>query len=339
MRSAQPSVLAGWERCVEGETLAKRLEKGPLALEQVLKYGAHIANALDKAHRAGIVHRDLKPGNIMLTTTGAKLLDFGLAKPAAPLASAATLTAGSPTSPVTQEGTIVGTFQYMSPEQVEGKEVDGRSDIFSLGAVLYEMVTGKPAFEGKSQLSVASAILEKEPEPISVAKPMTPPALDHAIKKCLAKVPDERWQSASDLSSELKWIAEGGSQVTWETGAAAKGIRARWRGALLWGVVSVLLAAITGLAIWHLKPSPFPPPVSRTVITLPPGQRLAGLDQPAVALSPDGVHLAYVAIQGGIQQIYLRAMDILEARTIPGTEGATAPFFSPDCQWLGFFAG
>src|SRR5437660_10632329 len=176
---------------VEGETLSKRLEKGSLPLDQVLKIGREIADALDKAHCSGVVHRDLKPGNIMLTPTGAKLLDFGLAKPATALASAATLT-GVQTAQVTEEGTIVGTFQYMSTEQVEGKEVDGRSDIFSLGAVLYEMVTGKRAFEGKSQLSVASAILEKEPEPISATKPMTPPALDHAIKKCLAKLPDER---------------------------------------------------------------------------------------------------------------------------------------------------
>src|SRR5262245_49182643 len=182
--------------CVEGETLAKRLEKGPLPLEQVLKYGAQIADALDKAHRSGVVHRDLKPGNIMLTPTGAKLLDFGLAKPAVPLASVATLTAAvTQDSPVTEQGTIVGTFQYMSPEQVEGKEVDGMSDIFSLGAVLYEMQTGKRAFEGKSQLSVASAILERDPPPISVIKPMTPPALDHTIRKCLAKIPDDRWQN------------------------------------------------------------------------------------------------------------------------------------------------
>src|SRR5499427_6038125 len=199
--------------CVEGETLAKRLEKGPLPLEQVLKYGAQIADALDKAHRSGIVHRDLKPGNIILTAIGAKLLDFGLAKPVSPLASGMTLTADTPRAAMTEEGTIVGTFQYMSPEQVEGKELDGRSDIFSLGAVLYEMVTGQRAFEGKSQLSVASAILEKEPSPITTMKPMTPLALDHVIRKCLAKLPDDRWQSASDIASELKWITESDAQT------------------------------------------------------------------------------------------------------------------------------
>src|SRR5216683_1820099 len=173
--------------CVEGETLAKRLEKGPLPLEQVLKYGMQIADALDKAHRSGVVHRDLKPGNMMLTATGAKLLDFGLAKPAAPRTSAAILTEVTQDSPVTEQGTIVGTFQYMSPEQVEGKDVDARSDIFSFGAVLYEMLTGQRAFLGKSHLSVASAILEKEPVPITTAKPLTSPALDHTIRKCLAK--------------------------------------------------------------------------------------------------------------------------------------------------------
>src|SRR5271166_3471516 len=197
--------------CVEGETLAKRLEKGPLALEQVLKIGAQIAEALDKAHRNGIVHRDLKPGNVMLTAAGAKLLDFGLAKESSPLATAATLTAAIPTSPVTQQGTIVGTFQYMSPEQIEGKELDGRSDIFGLGTVLYEMLTGKKAFQGKSQLSVLSAILEKEPQAISSMKPLTPPVLDHTIQRCLAKNPEERSQRALDLGLELKWLAESGS--------------------------------------------------------------------------------------------------------------------------------
>src|SRR5467141_1450529 len=325
--------------CVEGETLAKRLEKGPLPLEQVVKFGGQIADALDKAHRSGVVHRDLKPGNIMLTPTGAKLLDFGLTKPVVALTTGATLTAAAtPTTPVTQEGTILGTFQYMSPEQIEGKELDGRSDIFSLGAVLYEMLTGQRAFQGKSQLSVASAILEKEPAPISAIKPMTPPALDRGIRRCLAKDPEDRWQTARDLLLELKWIAEGGSQVALASQGPAESIDARWRRTLLWGVVSLILAAVTGLAVWNLKPSP-PGPVSRTVITLPSAQRLAELDQPAVALSPDGTRLAYVATQGGAQQIYLRAMDSLDARAVPGTERATEPFFSPDGQWLGFFVG
>src|SRR5262245_32449406 len=198
---------------VEGETLAKRLEKGALPLEHALKIGAQIAEALDKAHRNGIAHRDLKPGNIMLTASGAKLLDFGLAKPVAPLENLAPITETIQERPVTEQGMIVGTFQYMSPEQLEGKEVDGRSDIFSLGAVLYETLTGKRAFEGKSRLSIASAILEKETAHLSSIKPVTPPALDHAVKKCLAKAPDERWQNASDLASELKWIGEGSSEV------------------------------------------------------------------------------------------------------------------------------
>src|ERR1700680_2410228 len=199
--------------CVEGETLAKRLEKGSLPLEQVLKYGMQIADALDKAHRSGVVHRDLKPGNIMLMPAGAKLLDFGLAKPVTPLATGATLSAATQNSPFTEQGTILGTFQYMSPEQIEGKELDGRSDIFSLGAVLYEMLTGQRAFPGKSQLSVASAILEKEPAPICSVKPLTPASLEHAIRRCVAKDLEDRWQTARDLAVELKWIGESGSQA------------------------------------------------------------------------------------------------------------------------------
>src|SRR5450755_4122768 len=200
---------------VEGMTLGTRLEKGPLPTAEVLEYGIQLASALDKAHRSGVTHRDLKPGNIMLTKSGTKLLDFGLAKAAPPLnagATGATLTnAGAQAHPVTREGSIVGTVPYMSPEQVEGKEVDGRSDIFSLGAVLYEMVTGGRAFQGQSDFSVASAILVKDPAPISTSQPLTPPARERTIRVCLAKDPDARWQSAGDLCKELRWIAEGGS--------------------------------------------------------------------------------------------------------------------------------
>ena len=327
--------------CVEGETLARRLEKGPLPLEQVLKYGAQIADALDKAHRAGIVHRDLKPGNIMLTASGAKLLDFGLAKPAiSGNSSGITLSAaalrGSPDT-VTQEGTIVGTFQYMSPEQIEGKEVDGRSDIFSLGAVLYEMLTGQRAFQGKSQLSVASAILEREPAPIASIKPLTPPALDHIVQKCLAKSPEERWQNCADLASELKWVSGTSVPISLAQLTSKAGSFWTWRTITPWAICLFSMMALFGFVFRSQKPT-VRAPVSRFVITLPPGQKLAGLNQSALAVSPDGSVLAYVAEQNSIQQIYLRPLNSLESRPVPGTEGAVNPFFSPDGQWLGFFA-
>lgn len=326
---------------LEGETLGQRLLKGPLPLEQVLQYAIEIADALDKAHRKGVTHRDLKPGNIMLTKSGTKLLDFGLAKLKQEVAPANVQLSELPTAddPLTAQGTIVGTLQYMAPEQLESNEVDARTDIFAFGAVVYEMATGKRAFEGKSQASVIGAIMHFDPPPMSSLQPMTPPALDRVVKKCLAKEPDQRWQTASDLCGELKWIAEGGSQVMSVPTAAPKAIRVFGRQTLIISVGTLLLgAAISGIAIWNLKPTT-PRPVTRTVITLPPGQQLAGLDLgPAVALSPDGTHLAYAAIQGGSRHIYLRAMDSLEAKPIPGTEGAVNPFFSPDGQSLGFFA-
>jgi eukaryotic-like serine/threonine-protein kinase len=249
-----------------------------------------------------------------------------------------TLTAAAmQTTPVTQRGMIVGTFQYMSPEQVEAKELDARSDIFSFGAVLYEMVTGRRAFPGKSQLSVASAILEKEPEAISTLQPMTPPAMERLVERCLAKDPEDRWQTARDLLLELKWIGEGGLENPSRTGAGENG-RRQWRLGFLYSAGALLLASVSGLVIWNLRPGSSKL-VTRFTMMLPPSQRLAGLDYPAVALSEDGTKLAYVALQGGVQQIYLRAMDSLEARPISGTEGAVNPFFSPDDQWLGFFAG
>jgi eukaryotic-like serine/threonine-protein kinase len=327
---------------LEGQTLADRLLKGPLPPGQVLKYGIEICEGLEKAHRGGVTHRDLKPGNVMLTKTGAKLMDFGLAKAGSPSgASASSLTLTSPVAsrPLTQEGMIVGTFQYMSPEQIEGKEADARSDIFALGAVLYEMATGKRAFEGKSTTSVIAAILERNPPPISAVQPMFPQVLDRVLATCLAKDPDERFQTVHDLKVQLKWIAEGSSQFPSQPPAELKGSHAFGRQGLILSVGTLLLGAvIASLATWNLKPVP-PPPISRFTITLPSGQQLAGLeDGSAVALSLDGTHLAYAARQGQIQQLYFRAMDRLEARPIPGTEGASEPLFSPDGQWLVFFA-
>jgi Tol biopolymer transport system component len=332
--------------CVEGETLAKRLEKGPLPIEQVLKYGAQIADALDKAHRSGIVHRDLKPGNIMLTPAGAKLLDFGLAKPAVPLASLATLTAAAAKqSPATQEGTIVGTFQYMSPEQVEGKELDGRSDIFSLGAVLYEMLTGQRAFDGKSQLSVASAILEKEPAPISAVKPMLPRALDHAVKKCLAKLPEERWQSASDLASELKWVAESGADGA--TGGIAEK-RRRLRRGVVWAAMTLVAIALA-IAGTYYATRPVPQSPLLVSVIPPPGvfaDSLGRIGPPQI--SPDGKRIAFIGCKtesaatsmlgGKTCSIWLRVLASSEASEVKDTSGAYYPFWSTDGREIAFFA-
>src|SRR5215468_1381999 len=245
---------------LEGETLAERLLKGSLPAEQTLRYGIEIADALDKAHRQGIVHRDLKPGNVMLTKSGVKLLDFGLAKavapagPVSPLTSLPTMAGGAN---LTQEGTILGTFQYMAPEQLEGKEADARTDIFAFGSVLYEMATGKKAFSGASQASLIAAILEREPPPISTVQPMTPPALDRVMKTCLAKDPEDRWQSAHDIANELKWVAEG-SQAG---GVAAPAVaRRRSRERLAWGIAAALAAALVASAAMNLRR----PAVART---------------------------------------------------------------------------
>jgi Tol biopolymer transport system component len=323
--------------CVEGETLAKRLDKGALPLEPVLKYGMQVADALDKAHRAGIVHRDLKPGNIMLTPTGAKLLDFGLAKPAAPPASVATLTAAvTQTSPMTEQGAIVGTFQYMSPEQVEAKELDGRSDIFSLGAVLYEMVTGHRAFPGKSRLSVASAVLEKDPEPISTLQPLTPPALDRAIRRCLAKNPEDRWQTARDLLLELKWIAEVGSQA----GVPVPQVSHRkMRERLAWAAATLSALIAIAFAIGFVLRTPkLPQPMRLSAEIGADASPVTGFGAAAI-LSPDSTYLAFVAVSSDQQRrIYVRSLDQLQATVLSGTVNARNHFFSPDGQWLGFFA-
>jgi len=318
---------------IEGETLANRLERGPLPMQQVVKVGREIAEALDKAHRAGIVHRDLKPGNIMLTKTGAKLLDFGLARPVTGTSDMATLTTASPAATaMTHEGTIVGTFRYMSPEQIEGKELDGRSDLFSLGSVLYEMLTGEKAFPGKSQLSVVSAILEKEPASVQVSKPMTPPALEHAIVRCLTKDRDERWQTARDLAGELKWIEE---NVASTSGAAQVGARSKAGERIAWVIAGLLALALlwSGAAHWRREP---PAAVLRSSLLPPAGVSFLPYN---FAISPDGSRLAFVALAAdGKTALWVRGMAAANAQQLTNTEGASYPFWSPDSQRIGFFS-
>jgi serine/threonine protein kinase/Tol biopolymer transport system component len=320
---------------IEGETLAQRLTKGALPLQQTLQYAIEIADALDKAHRKGITHRDLKPGNIMLTKAGTKLLDFGLAKLAQD-AAPVTPESQTPTmkGAITAQGTILGTLQYMAPEQVEGKldHIDARTDIFAFGVVVYEMATGKKAFEGKSQASLMAKILETDPPPISTLAPMTPPALDRVVKKCLTKDPDDRWQSARDICEQLRWIA-GDENAPDRVPLSFP--RKHWLTIVLETTVAVMALVIAALAVWALKP-PASRPVTRFVIPLLPGQRLT--TRTALAISPDGTRIVYAAGSGNLSSaLYVRSMDGLEAQEIPGTEGDTAdPFFSPDGQWLGF---
>ncbi|MDA2930745.1 protein kinase [Acidobacteria bacterium AH-259-O06] len=321
---------------LEGKTLADRLAKGALPIDQALRYAVEIADALDKAHRQGVVHRDLKPGNIMLTETGAKLLDFGLAKLRPPPAAAASLSA-LPTeeASLTAEGTILGTFQYMAPEQLEGKEADARTDIFAFGALLYEMATGRKAFEGKSQASLIAAILERHPPPISTLQPLTPPALDHAVRRCLAKEPDERWQSANDLTGELKWIVEAGSQAGLPAPVLA---RRRSRQRLGWiaaGALCLPLIATLSLSVIHLREVPQEAHPMRFFVSPPEQVTLARFP----VISPDGKHLVFETRSADSPNLlWVRSLDSLTARSLPGTEGALYPFWSPDSRFIGFFS-
>jgi Tol biopolymer transport system component len=316
---------------VEGETLEHRLEKGPLLPEQTIRFSAQIADALAHAHKLGFVHRDLKPSNVMLTKTGAKLMDFGLAKELGPAPSPAALTEMTADQlKLTVEGTIVGTFQYMAPEQLEGKEVDARTDIFSLGGVIYEMATGKPAFAGKSRASLIAAILSSEPQPMAALQPMTPPALARVVKKCLAKDPDERWQSASDLASELNWIAEGRSQGG-EAARVPAGSR-RWERASWLLAATFFLLAVAGGAAWWQANSRRPPPMYfQTSVPFPAND---------LALSPDGRMLAMVAYSEQASNYVLWTYEVGGRRTssLNGTQGASYPFWSPDGKFIGFFA-
>lgn len=321
---------------LEGESLSQRLDRGPLPIAQVLAFGIQIAEALERAHKQGVVHRDLKPGNIMITKDGVKLLDFGLAKPmpGAAATSAMSMTV-SRNEPLTAQGTIVGTFQYMAPEQLEGRDADPRSDLFALGCVLYEVAAGKRPFEGKTQASVAAAILATEPPPISSVQPLTPPAFERVVKVCMAKDPEERWQTAHDVRLQLKWIAEGGSQAGVAAPVAAHRKHREWTA---WIIAAVfLLAAIAaGSAYWITVSAP--KPVVRTAILLPDKANFTMMGRNgAPAISPDGTKIAFVAMRDGQKAIWLRDLSSSEAKPIPGTEDGYAPFWSPDGRYLAYF--
>lgn len=331
---------------LDGETLAERVRRGALPLAELLKVGMTVAQALAAAHRAGMVHRDLKPANIMLTKAGAKLMDFGLAKPVAPgaggsgsaplLSAARTMSGPTPVSPLTTAGSIVGTIQYMSPEQIEGKEIDARADIFALGAVLYEMATGRRAFEGKSQISVASAILEKDPEPVNTRKPEMPSALDSLIAGCLAKDREERFQSAHDVWMQLKEIADRPQVSAAVALAPSRGILST---RILLAVSAVLLATAT--VLFFSSRSGAPALSVRAYIPPPPGTafRPTGFDSGPAVVSPDGKMLAFSAVdEKGITNLWIRPLDAAQATMLPGTEDASAPFWSPDGQHLAFIA-
>jgi eukaryotic-like serine/threonine-protein kinase len=334
---------------LEGETLAVRLQKGAMPLPEVYRIGIGLADALEVAHRQGIVHRDLKPGNVRLTKSGIKLMDFGLAKPLSvhtPAASsaspqpsftaAATLSGPSALSPLTTAGSIVGTIQYMSPEQIEGKEADARSDIFALGAVMYEMAAGRRPFEGKSQISVASAILEKDPEPISSIEPQVPTAFEHLLTTCLQKNPEDRFQAAHDVKLQLEWIAAQKSAPP-ATLASQAGSRSKER--FVWGAAVAILFAALAAALFY-RPRLTGRQI-RASLNAPDKTTLdlTGDFAGPPVLSPDGASVAFSATDSaGKTALWVRPLNSSEAHVVPDTDGGIFPFRSLDSRSLGFFA-
>ena len=329
---------------LEGETLATRLARKPLTPDEALRSAIEIADALDRAHRAGLVHRDLKPGNVMLTKGGAKLMDFGLAKlhtfagstKQAPSFTAAA-TMAEMASPITTAGTVVGTVQYMSPEQVQGKEADARSDIFAFGAMLYEMLTGQRAFEGKSQLSVASAILEKDPNPISAIRPSAPPVLDHVVRTCLAKDPEERFQTAHDLKLELKWITDASSAAGVPAVVRTRRLEKRLlaTAAVAGWVAAIAVAVLALLLSSEIRQAQRPVAAE---INPPAGVDFTDAVAGPATISPDGRKLAFIAGDPKGSRLWMRDMATGRTEALEGTEEALFPFWSPDSRTLGFFS-
>ena len=308
-----------------------RLEKGRLPLDQALEYAIQIADALDKAHRQGVVHRDLKPGNIMITKSGTKLLDFGLAKlkgDARAVSPLSQMPTQDPSAPLTAEGTIIGTLQYMAPEQLEGKEADARTDIFAFGAVVYEMVTGKKAFEGKSQASLISAIMSSEPEPMAELEAMTPRSLDHVVKRCMTKLPDARWQSTMDVVHELRWVGEIESYPEVPVAYPKSGASRPWMVA-----TAVCLLAAAALAAILLVPADNVP----EYFTILPPNSTSGV-QPGPIVSPNGDAVVFSALNdAGVVTLWIRSLNSESARELPDTQNAFMPFWSPDGESIGFF--
>jgi eukaryotic-like serine/threonine-protein kinase len=321
---------------LEGETLAERITRGPLPLAQVLRFGIEIADALETAHRHGIVHRDLKPGNIMLTAAGTKLLDFGLAKHTVGAAGQALSMLATAPQTGTAQGTIIGTLQYMAPEQVQGAPADARTDIFAFGTILYEMATGRRAFEAKTQASLIAKILETDVPSVSTLASLTPPALDHAVQGCLAKEPGDRWQTAHDVRLQLQWIQAQGSRVASGPHVSTSSARAsRW----LWGGVAASAGALAATALLLIllwpKPAGRMAPTIRFDLTVSPGIRVE--DQDSGAISPDGRHFVFSATVEGRQQLAVRNMASTTLVVLPETEGGYDPFWSPDSRSVGFF--
>ena len=318
---------------VAGESLADRLIRGPLPLDVLWRSAKEIAGALDAAHASGITHRDLKPGNVILTKSGAKLLDFGLAKLRPPVAATQVSHATRSFNPaLTGKGAVLGTFAYMAPEQIEGKAVDARADIFAFGALLYEMATGRRAFEGDSQAALTASILARHPPGPSSVQASLPPAFDHLVERCLAKDPDERWQSARDVLFELRWVAESSPAL------APPPWRSRMTIALTAAALTTV-AVVTALLI-DRDDGAVGERLTRLQMALPAGVRLPLREaRTSIAVSPDGRFVAMAPMTQGTTQLWVRALDEAVARPLAGTEDAMVPFWSPDSQWIGFRAG